>query len=159
MPIYLDYEGIKGDVTEGGHKGWIEVHSLSWGVSRMIDTRAGSAAGREQASPNIGEISVSKETDSSSVHLFMEGTVGTAKKATIHFVKTGTGGQDTFLTFELTNTLVSGYSLSGGGEGRPSESVSINFTKVEMKYTPYDDKHKAGSPIPAGYDITTAKKV
>lgn len=159
MPIYLEYEGIKGDVTESGHKEWIEIHSLSWGISRMIDTRVGAAALREQASPNVGEITVSKETDSSSVPLFMESTVGKAKKVLVHFTKTGTGAQDVFLTFELTKCLVSGYSISGGGEGRPSESVSLNFAKVEVKYTPFDDNNKAGSPIPAGYNITDAVKI
>lgn len=30
----------------------------------------------------------------------------------------------------------------GGAQGdRPMESLSINFTKIEYKYTPYDDRH------------------
>jgi type VI protein secretion system component Hcp len=36
MPIYIDYDGIKGTVREqasGGHRGEIEIESFSWGVS------------------------------------------------------------------------------------------------------------------------------
>jgi hypothetical protein len=28
-----------------------------------------------------------------------------------------------------------------------------------MKYTPYDNEHNPGSPVPAGYDISLGKKV
>jgi type VI secretion system secreted protein Hcp len=53
--------------------------------------------------------------------------------------------------------MISSYSASSGGD-RPSESFSLNFTKIEYKYTPFDDKHKAGTPMPVTYDVTTATK-
>ena len=56
----------------------------------------------------------------------------------------------------LTNALISGYSLSSGGD-RPSESISINFTKIEYKHIPYDDKNKAGTPVTVSYDLSTTK--
>ena len=158
MAIYLEYEGVPGEVTEEGHKGWIEIHSFQWGVGRGISTPVGSASKRESSSPSVSEVVLSKATCKASAKLFNEATVGQAKKAVIEFTETGPSQQEVYLRFELTNALISGYSLSSGGD-RPSESLSLNFTKVEMKYTPYDDKHKAGSPIPAGYDLVTAKKV
>jgi len=45
---------------------------------------------------------------------------------------------------------------SSGGD-RPSESVSISFTKLEYKFIPYDDKNKAGTPISVSYDLSTTK--
>ena len=62
------------------------------------------------------------------------------------------------MEYTLANALISGYSVSSGGD-RPSESLSFNFTKIEMKFIPYDNEHNAGNPIPAGYDISAAKKV
>ena len=60
------------------------------------------------------------------------------------------------MSYELTNTLVSSYSCSSGGD-KPMESVSLNFTKFEYKYITRDAK---GSPTPktASYDLATAKK-
>ena len=40
---------------------------------------------------------------------------------------------------------------------RPTESISLNFTKIEFKMTPHDDKNKAGTPITVSYDLATAK--
>jgi len=36
--------------------------------------------------------------------------------------------------------------------------LSLNFSKIEYKYTPFDDKHKAGTPVPVTYDLTTGTK-
>lgn len=158
MAIYIKYEGIDGDATHDKHKKWIDVDSLQWGTGRAIMTQTGRTSGREASEPSVSEVTFTKSLDAASAHLFTEATTGAAgKKVEIHLVSTGSPG-DIYLTYELTNALVSGYSVSSGGD-RPSESVSVNFTKIEMKYTPFDEKHKAGSPIPAGYDMTTTKKV
>ena len=30
MPIFMNYDGIPGDVTTGGHEKWIELPAGSW---------------------------------------------------------------------------------------------------------------------------------
>ena len=42
-----------------------------------------------------------------------------------------------YLTITLTNVLVSSYWLdsAGGGATKPNESLSLNFTKIEYKYS------------------------
>lgn len=45
------------------------------------------------------------------------------------------------LTFE-------GTTVAGGD--RPTESISVNFTKVSFQYTPFDDQHRSAAP-PAGW--------
>ena len=30
MPIYMNYDGIPGDVTSAGHEQWIELSSFQW---------------------------------------------------------------------------------------------------------------------------------
>src|SRR4051812_48729410 len=51
MPIYLNYSDlkIKGDVTEEGHKDWIELSSFGWGLARGISARAGKVTDRESS--------------------------------------------------------------------------------------------------------------
>jgi type VI secretion system secreted protein Hcp len=157
MAIYLHMEGLEGDVTAAGHEGWIECESLQWGVGRSISTPTGSSQERESSAPSISEVSVVKNMDKCTPKLFEQACVGTSKLVKIDLVQTGEQ-LDTYMSYELENSLISGYSVSSGGD-RPSESVSLNFTKLVMKYTPYDNKHNPGSPIPAGYDVSLGKKV
>ena len=99
---------------------------------------------------------ITKSMDAASTKLFIESVTGAAgKKVEIHLVSTGSPGV-TYTEYTLTNALVSGYSVSTGGE-RPTESISINFTKIQYKFTPFDDKHKAGTPVSVSYDLATTK--
>jgi type VI secretion system secreted protein Hcp len=111
---------------------------------------------RESSHASVSEIVITKTTDSASPKLFTESASGAkGKKVEIHFVSTGDPGL-TYLQYTLDDTLISGYSVSSGGD-RPSESISLNFTKVEFKMTPYDDTNTAGTPITVNYDLATAK--
>lgn len=157
MAIYLQVEGIEGDVTAEGHEGWIECESLDWGVQRAIHTPTGRAEGRESAAPSVSEIAINKLVDKTSPILFADACVGRERGVKIDFVRIGEAMQ-TYLEYELSNSLVSAYSVSADGD-RPMESVSFNFTKIEMKYTPYDAAHRPQSPIVAGYDISQGTRV
>ena len=159
MAAYLNYGAIKkGESLAKGHegsKGWIEVGSVQFGVGRGISTPVGTSSKREASAPKVSEIVVTKLMDSTSPLLFQEALIGKAVKAQVDLVETGSDQLNTYLELTLTNAMISGYSTSSGGD-RPSESISINFTKIEYKYTPYDDQHKAGTPVPVTYDLTTA---
>ena len=157
MAIYLHVEGLEGDVTAAGHESWIECESLNWGVARGIQTPTGSAQERESTAPSISEVSVVKVMDKCTPKLFTEATVGVGKLVKIDLVQTG-DQLETYMAYTLTDTLISSYSVSSGGE-KPTESVTFNFTKVEMKYTPFDNKNNPLGAIPAGYDISAGKKL
>lgn len=152
-PIFMQYGAIQGDVTASGYEHWIELSSFQWGVSRAISSIA-SGADRESAVPSVGEIKVTKSLDSSSPFLLKEALNGQGQTAVIDFLKTGTSGQlQVYLQITLTNTLVSGFSTSSGGD-RPTESLSFNFTKVEYKYfTTRPDG--SGSSVSVTYDLVT----
>src|SRR4030095_3819031 len=47
------------------------------------------------------------------------------------FVNLNKDKAQTYLQFKLDNTLISSYSMSSGGD-RPSESLSLNFTKISI---------------------------
>lgn len=158
MAIYMQIEGISGNVTAKGHEKWIEVNSCQFGVGRGIGSPTGRDSNREASAPSISEVVVTKSTDETSPHIFQEACIGKGKKIVLHFVRTAASALETYFEATLTNTLVSGYSVSSGGDN-PTESVSLNFTKIEVKYTPYTKDHVAGTPVPAGYDMALATKV
>lgn len=159
MPIYMNYNklAIKGDVTETGHENWVRLDSFQWGVGRGIGMVTGSTKNREASAPSVSEITVTKTQCNGSVKLLQEALQGTGKDVVIDFTRTEEGGKLTnFMTFTLTNTMISGFSTSSGGD-RPSESLSLNFTKLEVKLIPTDSEGKAGSAESFTYDLTKVK--
>jgi type VI secretion system secreted protein Hcp len=155
MAIYLKYGDIEGDATHENHKKWFDIHSCQWGVGRAISTPVGSAANREASNPSLSEIVITKTLDKASAKLFEESLIGEGKKAEIHFITTGNPGES-YLELVLTNTLISGYSVSSGGD-RPTESLSLNFTQIELKSIPTKEDVTGGSPSVYTYDLATAK--
>jgi len=152
MPIYVKYDVINGDVTEAGHVQWIEVNSFQWGVGRGISSPTGGSADRESSAPSVSEIVVTKPTDIATVKLLDEALEGDGKDVTIDFCKTDKGNLSVYLSFVLNNTMISGYSLSSGGD-RPQESLSFNFTKIMMTDVGLGAKNDEGQPATVGYDI------
>ncbi len=135
-PIYMKYGAITGDVTAKAYAGDIALTSFQWGVSRSIGSPTAGSADRESSAPSVSEIAVGKDLDSSSVPLISDALNGTdTDSVEIDFVSTSKGKAQTYLKLDLTNTLIGNYSTSSGGD-RPTESLSLNFTKIAFAYTP-----------------------
>lgn len=94
--------------------------------------------------------------DSASPKLFTAACTGNeGKTVKIDLTTTSSGGL-VYCTYTLSNALISSYSVSSDGD-RPGESISISFTKMEFKFTPYDNQNKAGTPVTVSYDLATTK--
>ena len=160
MAIYIKYTNpaINGDVTTQGFAQQIEISSFQWGVGRGIGSPTGASGNREASTPSVSEITVTKNLDNASGNLLKE-ALGSGGKATlvISFVRTdGTTGADVYMEITLSDTMISGYSLSSGGD-KPSESLSFNFVKIEVKFTPMKADGSKGSPFPVTYDLGLQK--
>lgn len=158
MAIYMKYGSIKGAATTEGFKDWIELTSFQFGTGRGIASAARSPTSREHSEPSLSEITVTKLTDVSSPKLFTESVAGELNNAvTITFTTTTKNKVEPFLKYELENTGVSGYSVSSGGD-MPSESISLNYTKIKKTFIGLDPATK-GNPETVGYDLTEMKTV
>lgn len=156
MPIYMKYADIKGIVDAEGFKDWIEVNSFQWGVGRGIGSPVGTGRDREASAPSVSEITVTKAWDTvASSKLLQEGLIGEGVKAEFKFTTLDAKKLTTYLHIELEDAMISGYSVSSGGD-KPSESISINFTKVT--YAPTAVKSAGGSTAQAKviYDLAKA---
>jgi type VI secretion system secreted protein Hcp len=79
-----------------------------------------------------------------------DGTLTLRKKTS------GDGEPLEYLKIKLTDILVSSVQQAGSGSAdRPSESLSLNFSKIELAYQPED----GGPVITGGYDIIGAIKL
>lgn len=158
MPIFMNYDGIPGDTTTDGHQKWIEVGSFQWGVGRGITSASHSGADREGSTPSVSEIVVTKMNDSASSNLLRASLglppAGEGKLVKIDFCKTDTSKPEAYLQLELENSLVSGWSISSGGD-RPMESVTINFTKVTFVPIGMKAANDTDGPDRAMWDLTT----
>jgi type VI secretion system secreted protein Hcp len=156
VAIYMNWDGVPGDVTTQGFEKWIELTSFQWGVGRGIGSAMSGQASRESSIPSVSEIVVTKRTDGSSPGLWTDSVAGQLNTTVkIAFTTTSQGATTQFLNYELTNTGLSGYSISSGGD-MPTESLSLNFTKVVWSFTGTDPS-VSGTPVTQGYDLTLAK--
>jgi type VI secretion system secreted protein Hcp len=74
-------------------------------------------------------------------------------EATLTVRKAGKEQQD-FLIVKFTNLLVSSYQLSsGGGEELPVESISLNFAKIEVSYSPQKADGTLDAAVKMNYNI------
>ena len=157
MAIYMKYGKVDGDATGGGHEKWIDLAQVQTGFGRSISTPTGSAQKREASNPSVSEISCSKTMDRSSPHLFKFSTTGTkGEECTIDFTRTAEGSEEVYLQLKLKDTLITSYSVSSGGD-RPSESLALNYTDIEVKYTKMGETGEAGDPVAIGFDLATGK--
>lgn len=141
---------INGESTVASHEKWITVSSMQLGVGRAIASVAG-GGDRETSNPSFSEVTFSKPTNIASAELFMQAVCGKSLgKLECHFIQTGGADKKSqvYLTIEFEEPLVSSYSMSSGGD-RPTESFSVNYTKISYKYDKFD-----GEKITVG----TAKK-
>ena len=158
MAIYLQYDGIKGNVTADGYKDHIAVDSVQFGVGRGISMEPGNMSNREATRPCVSEVTLTKVADNSVTAIFKEAVTGSAgKKVVIKFVRTGADKVQEFMDYTLEDCLVSSYSMSASSEGDPVESISLSFSKIMINYNDFDKSNKSSSPQRVGYDLTTAK--
>jgi type VI secretion system secreted protein Hcp len=156
MSIYMKYGSIKGAVTTDGFKDWIELSSFQWGTGRAIGTAARGSTSREHSEPRLNEVVVTKVMDVASPKLLLDSVAGELNnKVTLKFTTTTKNKVETFLTYELTDTGVSNYTLSSGGD-MPTESLSLNFTKISETFIGMNPA-TSGSPETVGYDMTQMK--
>lgn len=160
MPIYMEIEGIKGNVTTDGYVGQIELHSFNWGVGRGISMITGRTANREVSSPSISEVTVSKTMDKSTPMLLQEAVIGTkGKQVKLHLVRTGGDTQEEYMTYTLQDCLISSYSVGGSSSGEATETLSLSFTAVETAYAESGKDNVKGGQGRFGYSIEKGKKL
>ena len=147
VDMFLKIDGIKGESNDKTHKDEIEILSLSWGVANTGSGAFGSGSGSGKAS--VSDINIMKHVDKATPNLwkycFQGKTVGDADIT----VRKAGGDPVEYLKYKLTEVFVSSVqdSASDGG-GIATESLSLNFAKVEIDYTLQSADGTAGATTP-----------
>jgi type VI secretion system secreted protein Hcp len=135
MPIYMRIEGIDGEVTNDQFPNWLEVYSFSWGESRPVSTTTG-GGGATSGRLEMSDFYVAKPSGKGSPKLMFACASGKHLPA-VQIVETKAvdGRQVVVQRYSLTDCLITSFQVSGDGGSTPSESLSLNFTKIEFRQT------------------------
>ncbi|MBL6456918.1 type VI secretion system tube protein Hcp [Belnapia sp. T6] len=138
MAIFMLYDGIDGEHTFDGTPGYIELQSVSWGMTRSSASVRPSL--RSRIEPAVQEVACTKIIDGSSVALVTEGLTGKFDRTvTIKFVRQGTSQLLPYLVYTLYEAGLTSFQQAGSGDGTPVESFTLNFTAIDVQYTVYED--------------------
>ncbi len=125
---------IKGNCTIAGYIDKIIVSSYSHSASIPLQMDAGNTE-RTAGRPMFSEISFTKMSDLATTELYKACTQGTKLgTATLHVGRVENGKYMSLFKYELANAMIANISTGGGG-GIPSDSFSINFTKIKCDFT------------------------
>lgn len=155
MPAFMKLGDIKGEATDTDHKEWILLESMSSPMFRSVPSGAKDQQ-RTKGETTLGDIVCVRQLDKSSTKLQEACANGTFfKEVEIHFCTTVKNKQEPYLTYKLSDVIVSSYSIMANSSGSPlpSEEITMGYTKAEWTYIVVDPKtgDKKGQ-VPAKYD-------
>ena len=153
---FLKIDGVKGESQDEKHKDEIHIESFSFGVTNTGTggSNLGSGGGRSQ----VQDMHFTKVMDLSSPNLFIACATGKHfPNATVTVRRAGENPQE-YLTYKMTEVFVSSVATSGHTDGGiVRENLSLNFSKVEMTYTPQNADGTSGAANTKTYDVKANK--
>ncbi len=158
VDYFLKIDGIEGESQDAKHKGEIDVLSWSWGATNSGTMHAGGGGGAGKVS--MQDIHFTQQINKATPKLAQACATGEhIKKAVLTCRKAGTD-QQPYLTVTFSDVLVSSYQTGGHSEGViPTESLTLNFAKIEFEYKEQKADGTLGGTTKFGYDLKSNKKV
>lgn len=159
VDMFLDIAGVEGEAQDHKYGGKIAVLSWAWGESNS--GAGGFGTGHGSGKVNMQDFSFTMRHSKASPVLMLACANGKHfDKAELTCRKAGEKPVE-YLKVTFTDVMISSYQTgaSGGGDDYPIESVSFNFTKVEMNYIPQKKDGSPDNPVKAGYDLKKNEKV
>jgi type VI secretion system secreted protein Hcp len=154
--LILNLGDIKGNCTIDKFADQLIVSSFSHSAYLPMGSDAGNTE-RTLGRPVLSEMSFSKPSDLATTALFKACTQGTKiGPATLSIGRVENGVYMDFMTYVMDNAMISQISCSGGG-GIPSDSFSINFTKITATFTQQQADSTAKGKGTWTWDLGTMK--
>lgn len=153
LDMFLEIKDVKGESRDATYKGLIDILAWSWGVSNAGSAHVGGGIGSGKA--NFQDISITKYIDLSSSKLLESVSMGT-HFPTAKIVVRKAGGKEKleYYTINLKEVMVTSYQTGGsGGEDRLTESVTLTFAQVEVKYQAQSKEGSKAGDTTFAYNI------
>jgi type VI secretion system secreted protein Hcp len=152
---FLKIDGIAGESVDSKHKGEIDVQSWSWG-----ETQSGSSGGGGGGAGKVQmqDLHVTAGMSKASPQLLLACASGRHIKSAILTGRRAGKAALEFLTFSLSDVLVSSYQTGGTEAEPPVDAVSLNFAKIQVEYKQIEESGKLGPSTKAGWDVKQNKQ-
>ncbi len=161
MPIYLKLGALKGAVTTGPYKEWIEIESASWSFTVPVKTTIGSTGNRVPSGQvNPGDMHLVKRHDDTTTEHMLQALQGknTTNATLAVTVQASDTGADKYMEYVMENVICSSFSTSVSAHGgEPMETISLNFTKIGFNQF-LKDASLNERVVRGAYDFTKAAK-
>jgi type VI secretion system secreted protein Hcp len=156
MAAYIKFDGIDGEVVEKDHEKWTELSSFSNHAAKNGNGKTGSQ--RVAGVTEFSDIHASKNSDKTTPKLLKSMAEGKSfDKVQIHVTTTTDSGPQVIMSYELKHVYVTSYDISGHGEGRPAENMSLNYEEIKIEYFPVDAKGKKGGGVDFAWSVPKGK--
>ena len=153
VDMFLKVDSIKGESVDSAHAGEIDVLSWSWGATQTGTTHSGTGGGAGKA--NVHDVTITKYLDRSTPFLLKHCLTGLQVKEAILTVRKAGGKKPLeYVKIKMKDALVSSLQTGGtGSDERLTETLGINFAKVEFEYVPQKPDGSADSSTPITWNI------
>jgi type VI secretion system secreted protein Hcp len=155
IDYFLRIDGVPGESIDDKHKGEIDVEAWSWGET---NPRPPGGVGGGAGKVEVQDFNFTSKISKASPALLLACASGKHFKSAVLTARKAGKPQAEFLTFSLSDVLVSSYQ-TGGSEGEvvPTDSFALNFSKIQVEYKLQKADGSLGTSIKAGWDVKQNK--
>jgi type VI secretion system secreted protein Hcp len=155
--MFMKIDSVQGESEDSTHSQQIEVTGWNWGASQTGSAASGKGAGTGKASVN--DLTYTAYVDRSVPTLLNMCLLGTPfNSATLSICKATGGDTLDYLVVKMSSGLISGVTFTGNpGDELQAVNVSLNFSAVEVDYTP-QTQGGTGAVVTMNYQINKAAK-
>jgi type VI secretion system secreted protein Hcp len=156
MQIFLKIDGIVGEAQHVKHKNEIAVESYSWSEAAAPSPGGGTglAAGKVQ----MQGFSVSMKASKASPKLFLAVATGQHFKTAVLSVLAAPSSPFDFLTWTLSDVTVIDFRTAGSPDVI-LDSITLAFTKIQVKYREQTPSGGPGAEVKAGWDLVKNQSI
>ena len=143
---------VTGEAMDHAHHDEIDILAWSWGMSQSGSMHI--AGGGGSGKVNVNDLVVTKWVDKSTSPIMQKCCDGTHfDKATLVCRKAGQTPLE-YLKIEMFEVMITSMQTGGAtGDDRVTETTTLNFSKVNVIYTPQNADGTGAASIPIGWDI------
>lgn len=153
VDAFLKFGSIDGDSKVAGHEDEIEVLGWSWGAHQSGTMHRGRGGGGGKVS--VQDITINKWVDQATPNLWKLCCNGKHEdEAVLTIRKAGGDSPVEYLKITMEEVLISDLQTgSSSGDEDVTETISLNFAKFKLEYTPQEADGSAGATVETGWDI------
>lgn len=150
-PIYLEVEGIPGEVQTEGYEDWIDVAAFGISVSQPATSPSGGGGARSDPEFSLFQVATT-QVSKASPKLFeacVKGTIiPSVKLALLRNVGAEVGNAE-YVRWELKDATVKTYETSAQVPELAAEIAAFDFEEIRYIYTEYDELGRAKGNVEA----------